>query len=80
VQRDIEQPALAVDRNLRQARYGLRHEFAVLPDDPEPARTLRYEHPAIGQEGEAPRIFETLDHLHQANHVFLRLDRLPMAG
>src|SRR3970282_855927 len=74
MERDIHQPALAVDGDLGQAGNGLKIAPAGPPDDAEPPRPFGDEHPAVGQEGEAPRVLETLDYLHDAKGMLLGRD------
>ena len=80
MQRDIEQPALADGGDLRQAGNRLRIQLAVLADDPQPARAFRDQHPAIGQEREAPGMLEPLDQPHDAKSVLFAGDCLCAGG
>ena len=65
-----------MDGDLGQAGNGLRVEPAVLADDAEPSRPFGDEHSAVRQEGEAPRVLETLDYFHDAKSMFLGRDGL----
>src|SRR5512134_3759372 len=78
--RDIHQAALAVGGDAGQAGYGLRIELPVPADDPQPARTLRDEHAAIGQERKPPRMLEPLDQPDDTKRVLVGGDRLRASG
>ena len=80
MQRDVEQPALAGGGNLRQAGNRLSVQLAVLADNAQPARALGYQHPAVGKEGEAPRMLQPVGDLHHAQRVLLRRDCLGKTG
>jgi hypothetical protein len=75
IDRNIEQAALVAGGDRGQAcersRYG-----AVRGHHAQPARPFRHQHPPIRQEGEAPRIFETLRHRLHDDGGFLGLERL----
>jgi hypothetical protein len=66
MQRYVEQPALTHFAHPWYAGDGPRVEFAVRSHDAQPPRPLGHEHAAIGQEGEAPRMFEPLREGHEA--------------
>jgi hypothetical protein len=80
MQRDVEQPALADGRDLRQSGNRLRVEPAVLADDAEPPWALGDQHSAVGKKGESPGMVEPLGHAHDADRVLLGLDCLRGGG
>jgi hypothetical protein len=57
MQADVEQAALPGRRNLRHARQRRRLQLAV-GEHPEPARAFGDQHPAVGQEGDAPGLHQ----------------------
>jgi hypothetical protein len=64
MQADVEQSALAAGIDLGHAGSGVRLEPAV-GEDPEPARPLGDQDPAVGQEGDGPGLFQVAAQGHQ---------------
>ncbi|EXI73195.1 MAG: hypothetical protein AW07_02809 [Candidatus Accumulibacter sp. SK-11] len=59
MQRDVEQSSLANRRHGGQPANGLWIEPAAGVDQPQASGTFADQHPAVGQEGESPRMFES---------------------
>jgi hypothetical protein len=69
MERDVEQAALAVLLDLRQAGDRLRGGLAVAADDAEPSGALGDEHAPVGQEGQAPGILGALGQHHDPERM-----------
>ena len=65
VQADIEQAGLTARPDLGHARQRPRLQPAV-GEDPQPARPLGDQHPAVGQEGDAPGLHQVAAERYQA--------------
>ena len=76
MQGDVEQAALSVLLDLRQAGDRLRGEPAVAADDAQPPGALGDQHAPVGQEGESPGVVEPLDDGDDAERLLVRLDDL----
>jgi hypothetical protein len=75
VQSYIEQSSLAARHDLRHPGNRLWLELAG-PDNPQSPRPLGHQHPAVGEEGESPGVFEPGNDLDHAEGVLLGPDGL----
>jgi hypothetical protein len=57
IEHDLEQPPLAADMGLGHTAHRLFQQLPVR-DDPQPARALGDQHPAVRQEGDGPGMLE----------------------